>query len=217
MTDRFPARLAVSPWARLLLLAACAAALVPAVALAGPDAVLADRPGPRAALLCVAGYALGTLAFVPKPALSAAVGAVFGVWTGLLVAAAGTTAGALLAFAAARLLGRGALRPLLLRSRALAGLDRRLARRAFVSVLTLRLLPVVPFAAVNVAAAVSRMRWPPFALGTLLGSAPGNAAWVLAGAAATTPASPALWFPAAAALALTALLPLFHRRRQARP
>jgi uncharacterized membrane protein YdjX (TVP38/TMEM64 family) len=171
----------------------------------GPDGV---TPGVGAGILCVGVYAVGTLAFVPKPALSAGAGALFGVGPGLLVAAAGTTLGSLLGFAAGRLLGRDALRPLLLRSGVLTTLDRRLSERTFAGVLVLRLLPVVPFAAVNLGAAVSRTRWSPFALATLVGTLPGNAAWVLAGSSVTEPSSLGLWIPAAVGVALVGIVPL---------
>ncbi|WP_253194750.1 VTT domain-containing protein [Streptomyces sp. MP131-18] len=159
--------------------------------------------------LFVAGYALGTLVFVPKPALSAAAGAAFGIGPGLAVAAAGTTLGALAAFAT----GRFALRPLLPRHGVVAALERRLSERAFTGVLVLRLLPVVPFAAVNLGAAACRVGWLPFAAATLLGTVPGNAAAVLAGAAAASPSSPALWLAAAAGLAVTGAAAVWRRAR----
>jgi uncharacterized membrane protein YdjX (TVP38/TMEM64 family) len=195
-----------------------------AVVVTGVDDLL-DRgsggvtPGLGAGIVYVGVYALGTLAFVPKPALSAGAGALFGVGPGLLMAAAGTTLGALLGFAAGRLLGRDVLRPLVLRSGVLTTLDRRLSERAFVGVLVLRLLPVVPFAGVNLGAALSRMRWSPFALATLLGTLPGNAAWVLAGASVTAPPSSlGPWISAAVGVALLSVVPLwrFVRRRRVR-
>ncbi|MFD7512462.1 TVP38/TMEM64 family protein, partial [Streptomyces sp. NPDC059853] len=80
----------------------------------------------------------------------------------------------------------------------LASLERRLSERAFTSVLMLRLLPVMPFGAVNLGAAFSRMGWLPFAGATALGTLPGNAAWVMAGVSASSPATSWLWLPAAA-------------------
>ncbi len=57
--------------------------------------------------------------------------------------------------------------------------------------LAARLFPGVPFAAANYCAAVSRMGLLPFLLATALGSIPNTAAYVVAGARASTPTSPA--------------------------
>lgn len=174
-------------------------------------------PGVGVGILSVCVYALGAFAFVPKTALTAAVGALFGVGPGLLVAVAGTMLGALLGFVVGCLLGGDALRPVLLRWGALATLDQRLASRAFAGVLVMRLLPILPFAAVNLGVALSRVRWSQFALATLVGTLPANVAWVLAGASAVTPPSVGLWLPAVAGVALLGVVPgwrfLRSRRR----
>jgi uncharacterized membrane protein YdjX (TVP38/TMEM64 family) len=208
-------RVVVSPWGRLALLAILLVAAACSVLLTGMNELL-DRqppgsgPGVRRGAVCAALYTLGAVGFVPRPALSLAAGAVLGAGQGLVVAVAGTTLGSLLAFASGRLLGRDAIRPLALRSGALSTLDRRLSDRAFTGVLMLRLVPVVPSAAINLGAALSRMSWPPFALATLLGTLPGNAAYVLAGASATTPSWTGLWLPAAACAALLTAVPLWR-------
>ncbi|WP_461031735.1 TVP38/TMEM64 family protein [Streptomyces mayteni] len=220
---RLTARVVASPWVRLASLALFLAGAACAAIVIGPDQLLGRltggaAPGPWAGPLFVVVYALGTLVFVPKPALSAVAGGIFGIGYGLLLAAVGTTLGALLGFSAGRLLGRDALRPVL-GSGVVATLERRLSDRAFASVLMLRLLPVVPFALVNLGAAFSRMRWLPFAAGTLLGTLPGNATYVLAGASATAPSSSWLWVSAAAGVALlggVALGRVVLRRERAR-
>ncbi|SOD63142.1 Uncharacterized membrane protein YdjX, TVP38/TMEM64 family, SNARE-associated domain [Streptomyces zhaozhouensis] len=177
----------------------------------GPEELAARASGPAAGPVFLVLYALGTVAFVPKPALSAAAGALFGVGYGLPLTTLGTVAGALLGFWAGRLLGRDALGPLL-RARRVAELERRLTERAFVSVLVARLIPVVPFALVNLGAAFSRMGWGPFAGATALGTAPGNAVWVLAGAWAATPSAGWLWLPAGCGALLLAGGALARRR-----
>jgi uncharacterized membrane protein YdjX (TVP38/TMEM64 family) len=116
----------------------------------------------------------------------------------------------LLGFAAGRLLGSDAAVIVLLRSGALTTLDRRLAGRAFTGVLVARLLPVMPFAAANLSAALSRMRWSPFTLATFVGTVPGNAAWALTGTSATASPSAGLWVPAAAGVALPNAVPVWR-------
>ncbi|GAA3855563.1 hypothetical protein GCM10022227_11400 [Streptomyces sedi] len=178
----------------------------------GPEGLAARASGPAAGPVFLVLYAWGTLAFVPKPALSAAAGALFGVGYGLPLTVLGTVAGALLGFWAGRLLGRDALGPLL-RGRRVAEWERRLTERAFVSVLAARLIPVLPFAVVNFGAAFSRMGWGPFAGATALGTGPGNAVWVLAGAWAATPSTGWLWLPAGGVALLLAGGALARRRR----
>ncbi|NEA01857.1 TVP38/TMEM64 family protein, partial [Streptomyces sp. SID10116] len=97
--------------------------------------------------------------------------------------------GAGIAFGLGRMLGQDALRPLL-RGRWLKAADGQLSRHGFRSMLAVRLFPGVPFAAANYCAAVSRMGWLPFLLATGLGSIPNTAAYVIAGARASTPTSP---------------------------
>lgn len=134
-------------------------------------------------------FALATLAFFPKPLLNAAAGVLFGA-EGLALAVAGTTLGAVLAFLLGRSLGREAIRPLL-RKKALAALDRRLTDQGFRSMLLLRIVPGIPFQMVNFAAAFSGIRLWPFAAATAVGVLPGTAAYVVAGASASEPTSPA--------------------------
>ncbi|WP_019548808.1 TVP38/TMEM64 family protein [Streptomyces sulphureus] len=197
-SDGVPGRLVqtlLSPWSRLalLVLLLCAAA---AAALAyQPQDLLVDGwpsrlTGAGAAALFAAGYGACTAAFVPRPVLNVAAGALFGAQVGTAAAVAGTVLGAGICFGLGRLLGQCALRPLL-RGRWLDTADRYLSRHGFRSTLILRLLPGIPFAASNYGAAVSRMRWPAFLAATALGSVPNTAAYTVAGSAATTPTSPA--------------------------
>ena len=134
-------------------------------------------------------YGLCTAAFVPRPVLNVAAGALFGTQTGTVAAVAGTVIGSGLAFGLGRVLGQDALRPLL-RARWLTAVDRQLSRRGFRSMLVIRLLPGVPFAASNYGAAVSRMGWTAFLAATALGVVPNTAAYVIAGSYAAAPTSP---------------------------
>ncbi|GAA1231870.1 hypothetical protein GCM10009665_22650 [Kitasatospora nipponensis] len=206
-----------SPWARPVLLLVILAAAAGAALLWDPRVLATAVPGIWRAPAFAVLFALGTLAFVPKPALSVAAGVLFGTERGLPLAVLGTTAGAALAFGLGRGLGRRALRPLL-RGRALTALDRRLTEQGFRSVLLLRLVPGVPFQAINLGAALSGVRLRPFLAGTALGVLPGTAAYVVAGASAGSPGSPA-FLAATAAIVLMALLSLAAmwrtRRREA--
>ncbi len=195
--DGLPGRLVrilLSPWSRfaLLLVLLCSAAT--GVLLYEPQRFLAhgwppQLSGGTAAVLFAVAYGLCTTAFVPRPVLNVAAGALFGAQTGTLAATAGTVIGAGAAFGLGRVLGQDALRPLL-RTRWLAAADRQLSRHGFRSMLLIRLMPGVPFAASNYGAAVSRMRWSAFLSATALGSLPNTGAYVVAGSSAGSPTSP---------------------------
>ncbi|MFJ8039415.1 TVP38/TMEM64 family protein [Kitasatospora sp. NPDC096147] len=203
-----------SPWLRLGALLAVLAAGAGSLLLWSPTELL-ERGIPTPLFLVV--YALATVAFVPKPALNAAAGLFLGVALGIPVALAATTLGALLAFTLGRTLGRDAVRPLL-RGRVLTTLDRHLTERGFRSVLLLRLIPGVPFQAANYGAAFSGVRTLPFTAATALGSLPATAAYVIAGATASEPGSPAFLISAAviALLCVGSLYSLWHTSRRAR-
>ncbi|MGW6142405.1 TVP38/TMEM64 family protein [Streptomyces sp. NPDC055144] len=188
-------RVLLSPWSRLSLLVALLAAGGAMVLLLQPQRLLADgwppqMGGAAAVVLFGAAYGLCTVAFVPRPLLNLAAGALFGSQLGTLAALGGTVLGAGVAFGLGRVLGQEALRPLV-RGRWLKAADGQLSRHGFRAMLAARLFPGVPFWAANYCAAISRMRWAPFLLATAIGSVPNTAAYVVAGARASTPTSPA--------------------------
>ncbi|MGP3976011.1 TVP38/TMEM64 family protein [Streptomyces sp. 8N114] len=195
--DGLPSRLTrtlLSPWSRLALLAVLLSSAATTMLLYEPQRVLTHGWSPQAAggtavALFGAAYGLCTAAFVPRPVLNVAAGVLFGAQAGTFSATAGTVIGAGIAFGLGRMLGQDALRTLL-RGRWLSAADRQLSKRGFRSMLVIRLLPGVPFAASNYGAAVSRMSWPAFLSATALGSVPNTAAYVIAGSSAAKPTSP---------------------------
>ncbi|MFF4253517.1 TVP38/TMEM64 family protein [Streptomyces sp. NPDC001663] len=202
-------RVLLSPWSRLSLLVVLLAAAASAVLLFEPQRLLAhgwppQLGGAAAAMVFAGAYGLCTVAFVPRPLLNLAGGALFGSQMGIGTALAGTVLGAGIAFGLGRVLGQDALRPLL-RGRLLKAADGQLSRHGFRSMMAARLFPGVPFWAANYCASVSRMGWVPFLLATALGSIPNTAAYVVAGARASSPTSPAFLI-AMACIALPALV-----------
>ena len=187
--------LLLTPWTRLSLLVVLLLAAGACVLVYEPQRFLSEGwppgfPVGAAVLLFAAAYGLCTAAFVPRPLLNLAAGAVFGTWAGLAAAVAGTVIGAGIAFGLGRVLGQEALRPYL-RGRWLLAADGQFGRHGFRSTLAVRIFPGIPFAAANYLAAVSRCGWLPFLLATALGTVPNTAAYVVAGASASAPASPA--------------------------
>ncbi|MGW4380499.1 TVP38/TMEM64 family protein [Kitasatospora sp. NPDC004531] len=186
---------------RLGLLAAVLAAAAASLLLWDPTAVLAAAAGPWRMPVALAAYAFGTVAFLPRPALNAGMGLLFGSLWGVPLAVAGSAIGAIVAFALGRSLGREALRPLV-RGRVLTEIDRRLSEQGFRSVLLVRLFPGAPFQAGNFACAFSGVRFWPYLAATVLGVVPTTAAYVIAGASASSPGSPAFLISASVIAAM---------------
>ncbi|NUR25450.1 MAG: TVP38/TMEM64 family protein [Catenulispora sp.] len=188
---------------------------------AGLVIVLIGLPTPRGLagrgvltlILYVALYVLATLLPVPKAILSLTAGLVFGIPGGIAVTLVGATLGAVVAFYLARVLGRAPIEQY--GGRRLAWLDDRLTRHGFVAMVGLRLVPLVPFTALNYAAGLTRISWPAYTLGTLLGITPGAVLYVVLGAYGRRPGS---WpFVALAAAVVFTVSGLIVARRQSRP
>ncbi|MFD3541051.1 TVP38/TMEM64 family protein [Streptomyces sp. NPDC058662] len=187
--------LLLAPRTRLSLLVVLLLAAGACVLLFEPQRVLSEGwppglPVGAAVALFAAAYGVCASAFVPRPLLNLAAGAVFGTQFGLLAAVGGTVLGAAIAFGLGRVMGQEALRPYL-RGRWLQAADGQLSRHGFRSMLAVRLFPGVPFVVANYCAAVSRCGWLPFLLATTVGVVPNTAAYVIAGASASSPGSPA--------------------------
>ncbi|WP_180928383.1 TVP38/TMEM64 family protein [Streptomyces sp. AJS327] len=211
-----------SPWSRFGLLLVLLSAAATAILVYEPQRLLQHGwppalSGGTALALFAAAYGACTAALLPRPVLNLAAGALFGAQAGTAAAVTGTVIGAGLSFGLGRALGQDALRPLL-RARWLTAADRQLSQHGFRSMLVLRLLPGIPFAASNYGAAVSRMGWPGFLAATALGCVPNTAAYAVAGSQATTPTSP-VFLGALAVIALPAIAGAavaWRRRRAAR-
>lgn len=117
-------------------------------------------------------YMVAALMMFPVTLLIIATGIVFGAGPGFVYALAGAEMSALVTFAIGRMVGHDAVRRL--PGRWVAMVRRRLARQGLLAIITLRVVPVAPFSVVNLVAGASPMRVRDFAIGTLLGMAPGT-------------------------------------------
>lgn len=129
---------------------------------------------PLSPLLVMAAYVLGGIVSFPVTVMIVATVAIFGPWRGFAYAMAGAELSAVVLFFVGRWLGRDVV------TRYGGGLLNRVSRRlsdaGLVAVVTLRIIPVAPFSVINIVAGVSRVRMRDFALGTVIGMAPGIAA-----------------------------------------
>lgn len=183
---RFTSQLiALTPVRKLLLLLVfVAAATVVVLLVSVPDVeelrLMTNRAGWWAPAGFIIGYAALTLAPVPKNVLSIAAGVLFGFTAALVMVYAGAMIGAAAAFWLGRVLGREAVEKLT--GTRVDKVDRVLRRRGFAAVIGVRLVPVLPFTAINYSAGLTSLGWRPYFLGTGLGILPGTISFVALGA-----------------------------------
>jgi len=146
--------------------------------------------GPWFPLMFFVAHALATIA-LPRLPFTVSAGLLFGSVTGIAVAISATTVSAALAFLLVRAIGRDAIAAQLTHP-AVAAVDRRLARRGWLAVGSLRLIGPVPFPLVNFCAGVSSIRLVPYLIATAVGLLPGTIAVVVLGDALTGRPDPAL-------------------------
>ena len=175
----------------LLVLLVVALAVLAQFAEIPDGAMLRDqvgKAGGAAPLVFAAVCALGTAVFFPKPVLATAAGLLFGVGWGSVLAIAGFTAGAMIAFGVARKLGREAVAPWL--GERLRVLEDVFARKGVEATLVVRLLPVLPFTLANYGAGVTAVKPAHFAIGTALGLIPSTVLAAVLGDALSDLGSP---------------------------
>ncbi|MDQ2796967.1 MAG: TVP38/TMEM64 family protein [Actinomycetota bacterium] len=144
-----------------------------------------------AGLLGCVGFSLlfAALSLLPVPAtiFTIAAGAVFGIVRGLPIALFGATLGATIAFFLGRLLGRELVQRLT--SARVDSIDELLNRRGFLAVITLRLIPIVPFAPANYLAGATALKPLTYVVATAIGIVPSCTAYVVVGAYGNRPGS----------------------------
>jgi uncharacterized membrane protein YdjX (TVP38/TMEM64 family) len=134
-------------------------------------------------------HALVTTTPIPRTAFSLAAGLLFGPWLALALCLVASTASAAAGFGISRRLGGRALRRL--GPGRVRQLEARLSSRGLLSVLSARLVPMIPFAPLNYTFGVTSVPWRHYLVGTAIGLVPGTTAVVLLGDAATGSLSPA--------------------------
>jgi uncharacterized membrane protein YdjX (TVP38/TMEM64 family) len=197
--------LGLGAWLRLALLAGLllgGLVIVRQTGIPDPDQVRSSLNGTGSTGLVafIAAYVVCSLLVLPKGLLSIAAGVTWGLLPGVAVVMAGALLGATAAFWLGRWLGRDTVTRLA--GQHLARLDGLVERHGVAAILVVRLIPVVPFTAVNYAAGLTAIRFTPYLLGTALGIVPGTVAYVALGAYGTDPRS---WEFAAAVVAFLVL------------
>jgi uncharacterized membrane protein YdjX (TVP38/TMEM64 family) len=150
----------------------------------------ATSVGPWFPLAFLAAHIVATVLPFPRTAFTLAAGLLFGPVLGVTLAVVASTASAVIALLLVRAAGWQLSR--LVRHQAVETVDARLRDRGWIAVISLRLIPVVPFSAINYAVGASAVRVLPYTLATLVGMLPGTAAVVILGDALTGDVSPLL-------------------------
>jgi len=116
------------------------------------------------------GFALASTLAVPVTFLMLVTMVAFGPWAGMACILAGALCGAAASYSLGALLGREVLQRL--GGERVNAVSRRLAERGLLAVVVVRMLPVAPFAVVNMVAGASHIRLRDMLLGTGLGMLP---------------------------------------------
>lgn len=151
----------------------------------------ATSVGPWFPLAFLGAHIVVTVLPFPRTAFTLAAGLLFGPLLGVTLAVAASTASAVIALVLVRAAGWQLSR--LVRHQAVERLDARLRDRGWIAVMSLRLIPAVPFSVLNYAVGASAVRVLPYTLATLAGVFPGTAAVVILGDALTGHVSPLLF------------------------
>jgi uncharacterized membrane protein YdjX (TVP38/TMEM64 family) len=174
--------------------------------------LVVDHPLAAAGLFFVVEVVAVALALPVATVLSVAAGVLFGRWWGTLLVSFASTLGATLAFLASRYLLGQTVRAWL-PARWLARIDQGIQRDGALFLLTLRLVPVVPFVVINSGMGLTRLPVKTFWWVSQVGMLPGTFVYVNAGATAGQIEAPAdlLTWPVVLSLAGLALLPWLAR------
>ncbi|MGQ0573627.1 MAG: TVP38/TMEM64 family protein [Pseudonocardia sp.] len=157
------------------------------------------------------------LALTPAPAtlLSIAAGLLFGLGGGVTVVMTGALLSAIGAFGLSRSLGRRAVERV--DSDRLNRLDALLRRRGLLAVIGVRLVPLLPFNALNYLCGLTAVRTRDYIAGTAVGILPGATAYVAIGAFGAQPGSLPFLLAVGGLVALSVAGLVVARRRRAEP
>lgn len=199
----------------LLLLGGVATLVLVPLPAAAEVQAWAARGGAWVPAVFIGGYAIATLLLLPKNVLSAAAGFAFGLPVGVALVWVAAMLGASASFWLGRRLGRDGVERLA--GRHLARLDALVLRHGVLAILAARLIPVVPFTAVNYGSGLTAVGFPAYLLATAVGILPGTVAYVAVGAYGTDPGSRPFLLATGALLALTLGGAALARRRTRPP
>jgi uncharacterized membrane protein YdjX (TVP38/TMEM64 family) len=184
------------PRRRIVMLATAIVILVAvAVLVPLPSAVQlrdwATSVGPWFPLAFLGAHIVVTVFPFPRTAFTLAAGLLFGPLLGVAIGVLASTVSAVIALLLVRAAGWQLSR--LVKHPRVDVLDARLRERGWPAILSMRMIPAVPFSVLNYAAGASAVRVVPYTLASFVGLLPGTAAVVILGDALTGNVSPLLF------------------------
>ena len=165
--------------------------------------------GPIAYILL---YALGPSFLVPGAVMTIAGGLAFGALWGALWSVVGADLGALIAFGAGRFLGRSFVRKVI--GDRFQSLLERLARNGFYIILYLRIVPVIPYNALNLLAGASPIEFRDYFWASVVGMIPGTVLFAMLGDALWHPMQPRFFIAVGLILCCFVAGEVFRRRNK---
>lgn len=140
-------------------------------------------------LVFLGAYAFATLFPLPRTVWTVAAGVLFGPEKGVLISLVALTLSACISMLAVRSILRPWIQPHLSHPK-MESINERLRRRGWPAIFGLRMVAAVPFSVLNYAAGLSSIKLTPYALATLVGSAPSTVIGVLFGDALVDRSNP---------------------------
>jgi len=151
----------------------------------------ATSVGPWFPLAFLGAHIVVTVFPFPRTAFTLAAGLLFGPLLGVAIGVVASTISAVVALLLVRAAGWQLNR--LVKHPRVDVLDARLRERGWPAILSMRMIPAVPFSVLNYAAGASAVRVLPYTLASFVGLLPGTAAVVILGDALTGNISPLLF------------------------
>ncbi len=133
-------------------------------------------------------YAVGPSFLVPGAVMTIAAGLAFGTWWGSLYALIGADIGAVVAFGAGRFLGKSFVERMF--GAKFQSVLQRIARHGFQIIFYLRMVPVIPYNALNLLAGASPISFRDYFWASMIGMVPGTILFAFLGDALWHPTSP---------------------------
>jgi uncharacterized membrane protein YdjX (TVP38/TMEM64 family) len=152
--------------------------------------------GPWGPVIFILLYAVGPSFLVPGAVMTIAGGLAFGTFWGSIYSLIGGDLGALIAFAAGRFLGRSFVEQIV--GERFQSMMQKIAKHGFQIIFYLRMVPVIPYNALNLLAGASPITFGDYFWATMIGMIPGTILFAFLG--------DALWHPLSKKFLLALLL-----------
>jgi len=165
-------------------------------------------------------YIFATVFALPGSVLTILGGLLFGALWGTAINLTSATIGASFCFMISRYVGREFVEKLLRKKSSFEGLDEKIGKHGFYSVLYLRLIPLFPFNALNFGLGLTKVSFKDYVLASFIGMLPGCFAYTALGAAGQHVSLTSLeswqdyrvWGPFALVILLTLIPKLIKKR-----